>query len=64
MRRLALSLGVVLALAAATVGGFSLYYADRLDDMKLPGLSAIVAIAANVMFMVADRARGRPHPRH
>jgi hypothetical protein len=53
----AFGFGVVLGAASLALLGFSLYYAERLPDWKLPGLAALVAIAANVMFMTADRIK-------
>jgi len=54
-----LSLGILLALAAGALGAASLYYADRLADFGLPGLAALAAVAANVMFMLAEGERRR-----
>lgn len=58
MRALALSAGGVLAAIAAAFAGVSLYRADDLADLALPGIAVLAAIAANVMFMIAARVRG------
>jgi hypothetical protein len=55
MRAVAMSLGVVLGVAALAFMALSLYWANDLADWRLPGLAALVAIACNVMLMVADR---------
>jgi hypothetical protein len=55
----AFGFGIVLGAASLALLGISLYYAERLANWKLPGLAALVAIAANVMFMTADRIRRR-----
>lgn len=57
--RVALALGMALGAASLGLLGVSLYYADLLADWRLPGLAALVAIASSVMFMTADRIKGR-----
>jgi len=58
VRALALTAGGVLAAIAAAFAGVSLYRADDLADLALPGIAVLAAIAANVMFMIAARVRG------
>ena len=53
MRRLTLGLGFVLGASSLAILGFAIYHAEELPDFGLPGLAALAAIAANVMFMVA-----------
>lgn len=57
VRALVLAAGGALAAIAAGFAAVSLYRADDLADLALPGIAALAAVAANVMFMVADRMR-------
>jgi len=57
MRRLALALGFFLAASSLAILGFAIYHAEELPDFGVPGLAALAAIAANVMFMVAFRLK-------
>ena len=59
MRTIALALGFGLAAASLVVLGVAIAHAGELRDFGLPGLAALVAIAANVMFMVAHRLKRR-----
>jgi hypothetical protein len=63
MRRLVLGLGFVLGAGSLAILGFAIYHADELPDWGVPGLAALVAMAANVMFMEAFRLKRRFHPR-
>jgi drug/metabolite transporter (DMT)-like permease len=63
MRRLALGLGFVLGASSLAILGFAIYHAEELPDWGVPGLAALVAMAANVMFMAAFRLKRRFHPR-
>ena len=59
MRRLTLGLGFVLGASSLAILGFAIYHAEELPDWGVPGLAALVAMAANVMFMAAFRLKRR-----
>jgi len=57
MRRLTLALGFALAASSIAILIFAVCHAAELPDFGIPGLAALVAIAANVMFMLAFRLK-------
>jgi hypothetical protein len=59
MRCLILGLGFVLGASSLAILGFAIYHAEELPDWGVPGLAALVAMAANVMFMEAFRLKRR-----
>ncbi len=63
MRRLTLALGFVLGATSLAILGFAVYHAEELPDWGVPGLAALVAMAANVMFMAAFKLKRRFVPR-
>ena len=48
-----MTLGFALGASSLAVLGFAIYHAEELPDFGVPGLAALAAIAANVMFMLA-----------
>jgi hypothetical protein len=59
MRRLTLGLGFAFGASSLAILGFAICHAEELADFGVPGLAALVAILANVMFMVAFKLKRR-----